>query len=101
MDKIQWQSHGQVYWMELTEPTFPILLAGIDKTMAPGVRFRMVIGATRQGTRLLQDNPEEQLPLVEMIRITNSRLVRIWGSLNPPSEPMDRLFCCHRRNDTA
>jgi len=86
--------------MGLTEPTIPNLLAGIDTTMAPGVGFRMLIGTTRQGTRLLQDDPEEPLPLAEMIRITNSRLVCIWWSLNPPSEPMDLLFCCHRRNDT-
>jgi len=78
MDKIHWPSRGHVYWMELTERTFPNLLAGIDKTMAPGVGFRMLIGTTRQGTRLLQDDPEEPLPLAKMIRITNSRLVRIW-----------------------
>ena len=35
-----------------------------------------------------------------MIRITNSRLVRISWSLNPPSVPIDLLFCCHRRNYT-
>jgi len=100
MDKIHWQSREHVYWIELTEPTFPNLLAGIDKTMAPGVGFRMLIGTTRQGTRLLQDDQEEPMALAEMIRITNSRLVRIWWSLNPPSKPMDLLFCCHRRNDT-
>ena len=86
--------------MELTEPSFPNLLACIDKTMAQGVGFCILIGTTRQGTRLLQDDPEEPLPLGEMIRITNSQLVRIWWSLNPASEPMDLLFCCHRRNDT-
>jgi len=59
----------------------------------------MLIGATRQGTRLLQDDPAEPLPLAEMIQITNSGLLRIWWSLNLPSEPMDLLFCCHRRND--
>ena len=69
--------------MELTEPTFLNLLAGIDKTMAPGIGFRMLIGGTRlgQGTCQLQDDPEELLPLAEMIRITNSRLVRIKGGL--------------------
>jgi len=100
MGKIQWQSGGHVYWIELTEPTFPNLLAGIDKTMAPGVGFRMLIGTTRQGTRLLQHDPEEPLRLAKMIRITNSPLVRIWWSLNPLSEPMDLLFGCHRRNET-
>jgi len=86
--------------MELTEPTFPNMLAGIDKTLAPGVGFRMLIGTTRQGTSLLQDDLEEPLPLAQMIRITNSRLAPIWWFLNPPSEPMDLLFGCHRRNDT-
>jgi len=86
--------------MRLTESTFLNLLVGIDKTMAPGGRFRMLIGEPRQGTRLLQDDPEEPLPLAEMIRITNTRLVRIWWSLNPPREPMNLLFYCHRRNDT-
>ena len=59
--------------MELTEPTFLNLLAGIDKTMAPGIEFRMLIGVTRlgQGTCQLQDDPDELLPLAEMIRITN------------------------------
>jgi len=85
--------------MELTEPTFPNQLAGIDKTMALGVGLHMLIGAMRQGTRWLQDDLEEPLPLAEMIRITNTRLVRIWWYMNPPSEPMNLLFCCHRRND--
>jgi len=87
--------------MELAEPTFQNMLVGIDKTMAPGVGFCMLIGTTRQGTRGQQDDPEEPRPLGEMIRISNSRLVRIWWSLNPPSEPIDLLFCCHRRNDTG
>jgi len=58
--------------MELTEPTFPNLLGGIDKTMAPGVGYRMLIGITRQGTSLLQHDPEEPLTVAEMIQITNS-----------------------------
>jgi len=99
MDKIQWQSHGHVYWMVLTEPTFPNLIAGIEKSMAPAVRFRILIGATRQGTRLLQEDSKKALPLAERIRITNSRLVHICWSLNPPSKPMDLLVCYHRRND--
>jgi len=72
MDKIEWQSRAHLYWVELTEPTSLNRLAGIDKTKAQGVRFRMLIGRTRQGTPLLQDYPEEPRPLAEMIRITNS-----------------------------
>ena len=84
--------------MELTEPTFPNLLAGKDKTMA-GSQISYAFGATRQRTRLLQEDPNKLLLLAEIIRITNSRLVRIWWSFNPLSEPMDHHFCCHRRND--
>jgi len=100
MGNLQWQSRGHVYWIELTKRIFQNPQAAIDKRMAPGVGFPILIGATRQGLRLLQDDREEPQPLADMIRITNGRLVRIWFSLNPPSEPMDLLFCCHRRNNT-
>jgi len=86
--------------MELTEPTLANLLAGIDRILSRGFGYRMLIGATGKGTRLLRDDPEELLPLAEMIRITNSRHVRIWWSLNPPSEPIDLLFCAHSSTNT-
>lgn len=86
--------------MQLTMPTLPNLLAGIDQTMAPRVETRIVVGATRQCTWLLQDNQEQQLPLAKIIQITNSRHVGIWWSMNPPSELMDLLICCYPRSDT-
>jgi len=46
------------------------------------------------------DAPEKPLPLAEMIRITNSRHVCIWWSLNPPREPKDLLRCAHRSTNT-
>ena len=58
MDKIQWQTHEDVYWIELTEPTFANLLAGIDRILSRGFGYRMLAGATGQGTRLLRDDPE-------------------------------------------
>jgi len=100
MDKIQWQTQEHVYWMELTEPTLANLLAGIDRILLRGFGYCMLVGATGQGTGLLRDDPEEPLPLAEMIRITNSRHVRIWWSMNPPSELMDLLFCAHRSTNT-
>jgi len=100
MDNIQWQTHEHVYGMELTEPTLANLLAGIDRILSRGFGYRMLVGATGQGKRLLRDDREEPLPLAEMIRITNSRYVRIWWSLNRPSEPMDLLFCAHRSTNT-
>jgi len=76
------------------------LLAGIDKILSGGFGYHMLVGVKRHATGLLQDNPEERLPLAEMIRITNGRHVRPWWSLNPPSEPMDLLFCAHRSTNT-
>ena len=60
----------------------------------------MLIGATGQGTGLLRDNPEERLLLAEMIRITNSRDVRMGWFFNPSSEPMDLPFWAHRSTNT-
>jgi len=67
MDKVQWQTHEQVYWMELTEPTLANVSPGIDRILSRGFGYRMIVDATGQGTRLLRDDPEEPLPLAEMI----------------------------------
>jgi len=60
----------------------------------------MLVGAAGQGICLLRDDPEEGLPLAEMIRITNSRHVRTWWSSNPPSELIDLPLCAHRSTNT-
>ena len=59
IDKIELQTHKPVYWMELTEPTFANLLAGIDRVLSGGCGYYMLVGGTGLGTRLLQDNPKE------------------------------------------
>ena len=100
MDKIQWQSSRHVFWMEQTLHTLTSLLAAIDRTLAHGIRFHMLVGTTRRGTCLLQDDSEEPLPLAEMIGLRYTRHIRIWCSLNRPSKPIDLLICCHRTTDT-
>jgi len=45
---------------------------------------------------MLLNDLEERLPAAEMISIGNSRHVRMWWSMNGPSELMDQLFCGHR-----
>ena len=85
--------------MELTEPTRANLLAGVDRVLAHGHGYRFLVGTTRWGTQLLQEDPEEPLPLAEMIPISSSRHVRIWWSMNPANEPMNLLFCAHRATD--
>ena len=68
----------------------------IDTVLARGYRYRLFVGATRQGTRMLLDDPEEPLPVDEMISIGNSRHVHMWWSMDSPSEPMNLLCCGHR-----
>jgi len=65
--------------MELTEPTLANLLAGLDRILSRGFGYRMLIGTMGHGTRLLRDDPEERLPLAEMIRITNSSMSAYGG----------------------
>jgi len=67
----------------------------IDRVLAQGYGYRLLVGANRHGTDMLLDDPEEPLPVAEMISIGNSRLGRMWWSMNSPSEPMDLLFCGH------
>ena len=96
LDKIPWQTHEHVYWMEMTEPTMRNLFVYIDRVIARGYGYRLLVGGTRHCTHMLLDDPEEPLPIAEMISIRNSRHVRMWWSMNSPSEPMDLLFCGHR-----
>jgi len=77
MDNIQWQIHGHVYKMEMTEPTMRNVFLCIDRVLARGYRYCLLVGATRHGTRMLLDDAEELLPVAEMISIRNSRHVRM------------------------
>jgi len=67
IDQIQWQTPEHVYKIELTEPTLANLLAAIDRILSHGFGYRILVGTTAQGTRLLQEDPEKPLPLAEMI----------------------------------
>jgi len=95
LNKIQWQTHGHVYRMEMTEPTMQNLFVCINRVLAQGYGYRRLVGAIRHSTRILLDDPEEPLPVAEMLSIRNSRHVRMWWSMNSPSESMDLLFCGH------
>jgi len=95
LDKIQWQTHGHLYWMEMTEATMRNLFVYIDSVLAQGYGYCLLICATRHGTRILLDDPVKPLLVAEMISIGNSRHVHIWWSMNSPSKPMDLLFCGH------
>jgi len=80
----------------MTGPTMRNLFVCIDRVLARGYGYRLLVGATRQGTSMLLDDLEEPLlPVAKMISIGNSRHVRIWWSMNSPSQPMDLLLCGH------
>ena len=69
LEKNVWQASGHVYWFEMTEPTFQNVHDGIDSVLERGHGYRALVGATKQGTGLLHDDPEQPLPLAEMITI--------------------------------
>ena len=96
LDKIVWQAGGHVSWFEMTEPTLQNVRDGIDSVLERGHGYRALVGATKQGTGLLHEDPEQPLPLAEMIPISTDAHVRTWWAMNTQSEPMDLLFYGHR-----
>ena len=87
-------------WLEVTEPTLNILHAAIDRHLIRGVGYHHLLGATRYGSLLLLDSPEDPLPLSEMGVLYNDMQVRIWWRQCPATEPMDLLFRSHRTSES-
>ena len=81
--------------MELTEPTLENLHKAIDGHLVRGVGYSDLVAATRYGSLLLLDSPEDPLLLSGMIVLYDNTQIRIWCEQCPPTEPMDLLF---RRN---
>ena len=57
-------------------------------------------GATRYGSLLLLDSPEDPLLLSEMVVLYKDTQVHIWWGQCPPTEPMDLLFQRHRNSES-
>jgi len=96
LDKIVWQAGGHVYWFKMTKPTLQNVRDRIDSVLERGHGYRALVGVTKQGTGLLHEDPEQPLPLAEMIPISTDVHVRTWWAMNTQSEPMDMLFYGHR-----
>ena len=92
LDKIVWQAGGHVYWFEMTESTLQNVRDSMDSVLERGHGYRVPVGATKQGPGLLHEDPEQPLPLAEMIPITTDVHVRTWWAMNRQSEPRDMLF---------
>jgi hypothetical protein len=84
----------------MTEPTLENLHTAIDGHLARGVGYRHLVGATRYGSLLLLDSPEDPLPLSEMMVLYDDTQIRMWWGQCPPTEPMDLLFRRHRTSDS-
>jgi len=97
LDKVPWQTGEQVYWLEMAELTFDNVLKEIDSVLERGYGYRVLVGATREGTRMLRNDPDKPLPLGEMVPLRSDRDVRIWWSTNTLNEPMDLLSYGHRQ----
>ena len=82
LDKILWQGKVQVYWLQRNEPTYNNILSKIDRVLECGYRYRLLIGATREGIRLLRSASDEWLLLAEMVPIQRDWDVNIWWSVN-------------------
>ena len=100
LDNVPWKTHPAVMWLEVTEPTLDNLHAAIDRHLIRGVGYRYLVVATRYGSVLLLDSPEDPLPLSEMIVLYNDTQVRIWWGQCPATEPMDLLFRRHRTSES-
>jgi len=81
----------------MAEPSFDSVLEEIYRVLERGYEYRVLVGATTEGTRMLWNDPDEPLPLGEMVPLLSARDVRIWWSTNPLNEPMDLLFYGHRQ----
>jgi len=77
LDKVPWQTGEQVYWLEMAEPTFDNVLEEIDRVLERRYGYRVLVGATGEGTRMLRNDPHEPLPLGEMVPLLSDRDVRI------------------------
>ena len=84
-------------WLEMTEPTLDNLHAAIDHHLIRGVSYRYLVGATRYGSLLLLDSPEDPLPLSEIVVRNNDMQVRIWwGAMSAePSHGLAFLKASH------
>jgi len=97
LENVLWQTGEQVYWLEMAEPTYNNVLEEIDRVVERGYGYRVLVGATRDGTRMLRNDLDEPLPLGEMVPLLRERDVRIWWSTKTLNESMDLLFYGHRQ----
>ena len=92
LENVPWKTHSVLIWLELTEHTLENLHTAIDGHLVRGVCYRHLVGATRYGSLLLLDSPEDPLPLSEMIVLYAETQIRIWWGQRPPTELIDLLF---------
>jgi len=94
-EHVQWKTHPVLLWLEIAEPTPENLYTVIDSHLIRGVGYRHLVDATRYGSRLLLDSPNDPLPLFEIIVVyDDTQICRWWGQCLP-NDPRDFLFRRH------
>ena len=68
--------------------------------MVHGVGYPHLVGATRYGTLLVFNSPEDPLPLSEIIVLYDDTQIGIWWGQCPPTEPMNLLFRTHHHRES-
>jgi len=81
----------------MADPTFDHILEEIDRVLESGYRWRLLVGATREGPAILRNDPDQPLPLGELVPLLSDQDVTIWWSTNTLNEPIDLLFYGHRQ----
>jgi len=95
LDKVPWHAGEKVYWLEMTERSFDNFLEEIVRVLEPGYKYQVLVGATREATLMLRNDPDEPLSLGEMVQLLSGRDVWIWWSMNMLNKLMDLLFYGH------
>ena len=72
----------------------------IDGHLVRGAGYRHLVGATRYGSLLLLDSPEDPLPLSKMIVLYDDTQIRIWWGQCLQTEPIDLLFRKHGHSES-
>jgi len=79
----------------MSESPMRNLFVWMDRVLAQGDGYSLLVGRTRHDTGMRLEDPEEPLLVVEMISIGNSRHVHLWWSMNSPSKRVEWLCRSH------
>ena len=86
-------SDRAIAWGVLTTPSIMDLLRVVrGQDVEEEIRFpRYLIGATGEGASMLRQNPEDPLPLHQLIFLNRNDNIRAWFLSNQGHDPLDLM----------